>query len=98
MTTLSYYYDGLSETEVQAAMQTLLSMGQNAQRASYKMWFELSRPGMDEATKVKLDMVEKIDVSNAELVKLMVTHYRYKAPQPGMGGYRIIIPFCYRRL
>jgi hypothetical protein len=76
MTTLSYYYDGLLEAEVCAAVRTLLKMGQNAQKASYDAWFQLSRPGMEPVAESKLDMVEKIDISNAELMKLLFKHYR----------------------
>ena len=77
MTTLSYYYDGLLEEEVCAAVRTLLTMGLNAQRAAYGMWFELSQPGMDESTRTKLDKVEKIDTTNADLMRLMSRHYRW---------------------
>ncbi len=46
LTTLSYYYDGLSRHELLAALGVLLRMGLNAQRDFYREWLRLSGPGI----------------------------------------------------
>ncbi len=47
LTTLAYYHDGLSRSEMLAAIEVLLGMGLNAQRSHYTEWLELSWDGID---------------------------------------------------
>jgi hypothetical protein len=42
LTTLAYYYDGLTRKQLLAALKVLLSLGQNAQKACYSEWLQLA--------------------------------------------------------
>ena len=46
LTSLSYAHTGLQLPEFEQALQVLLAMGPNAQRAIYGEWLDLSRPGI----------------------------------------------------
>jgi hypothetical protein len=39
-TTLSYFHDGISRSEIKEAATVLLSLGPIAQRAEYSLWLE----------------------------------------------------------
>ena len=76
MTQLSYYYDGLSRTEVAEAVKKLLAMGENAQRTKYASWYDLScKSMMSEEDRIALDMIDKIDLSNKPQLDLLWKHY-----------------------
>jgi hypothetical protein len=42
LTTLAYYYDGLTCKQLLDALRVLLSLGQNAQRECYKEWLNMA--------------------------------------------------------
>ncbi|GIL75394.1 hypothetical protein Vretifemale_5196 [Volvox reticuliferus] len=71
LTNLSYYYDGLSLNEFQAALNTLLGMGLSAQRDFYGSWLRLAGNDIPPADLVKFDEVDKVDISNRPQVELM---------------------------
>jgi hypothetical protein len=48
LTHLAHYYTGLSERELQAALQVLLRMGESAQRDFFEGWLALARGAVDE--------------------------------------------------
>lgn len=82
-TTLSYYYDGLSEEELMQALKTLMTLGENAQRNFYNRWLEISSDKMEtvgpDVTK-SIDAVEKIDLTNdAQFEKLYCVYSRNMA-------------------
>ncbi|GLI61980.1 hypothetical protein VaNZ11_004546, partial [Volvox africanus] len=74
LTNISYYYDGLSLDEFQAALSTLLGMGLSAQRDIYGAWLRLAGNGIPPTDLGKFDEVDKVDTSNRQQMELM---YRY---------------------
>eukprot|EP00854_Cymbomonas_tetramitiformis_P000643 gene643-1076_t len=76
LTSLAYYFDGLSYLEMQTALKTLLALGDNSQRAIYNKWFALSEDRMRETDRIALNKVEKIDISNSCQQELMWQYYR----------------------
>jgi hypothetical protein len=64
LTTLSYYYTGLSDAEVLQAFRTLLSLGDTEQRVRYAEWHAAAAPGMEAAEAASVDGVRKLDLSN----------------------------------
>jgi hypothetical protein len=42
LTTLAYYYDGLTQQQLLDALKVLLSLGLNAQRECYKEWLKMA--------------------------------------------------------
>jgi hypothetical protein len=76
-TCLSYYYDGLSMTEVIQALETMLNLGLNARKSIYEKWYEESKNGVLGDDRETMDQIEKIDLSNAAQLELLTKHYRF---------------------
>ena len=77
-TYLAYYYDGLSFEQVEEAFKILLHsrlFGDNAQKAIYDEWLHLSSSAMSSEELLWLENVAKIDLSNSNLVTLLVKHF-----------------------
>lgn len=66
-TTISYYYDGLSETDMLAALRVLLGLGKSAQHSEYDEWLALA----GDAVPAALNSPSKIDTSNAVQMRQM---------------------------
>ena len=64
LTTVSYYYSGLSDAEVLDAFTTLLSLGETEQAARYDEWHAASATGMSPSDARSVDGVRKLDLSN----------------------------------
>jgi hypothetical protein len=76
LTTLSYYFDGLSDAEVAQAFRALLTLGPSEQAARYAAWFDASAPGMgDDAASI--DAVAKLDLSNVLQRALLCRTFRF---------------------
>ncbi|GAX73071.1 hypothetical protein CEUSTIGMA_g524.t1 [Chlamydomonas eustigma] len=76
LTTLSYYHTGLTQDEMNQAVDFLLHcLGPSAQSSHYQEWYKLAEPGMDAETRESLNNVSKVDPSNAQQVELMFHHY-----------------------
>lgn len=76
LTVLSYYYDGLSDSQVLQAFEKLLQLGLANQHARYSAWFEAARPGLTEEEAKALDDVRKVDLTNAVQVKQLQRAFR----------------------
>ncbi|CAN0526725.1 unnamed protein product, partial [Ectocarpus sp. 8 AP-2014] len=76
LTLLSYYYDGLSETELRQALTTLVDgqVAESAQADYYKAWLAETRPGDEDLT--KMDDVHKVDLTNEPQMELLYQHFR----------------------
>ena len=65
-TTLSYFHDGISRSEMKEGAKVLLSLGPIAQRAEYHLWLSSAIETM--ASKAvhlaALDSVDKLDLTN----------------------------------
>ena len=75
LTLLSYYYDGLSLSEIEEAFCELLSLGKGKTKYCYHSWFELSSSYMEPSVSSSLNKVEKIDLSNKSQIKLLHEHF-----------------------
>ncbi|CAM9858519.1 unnamed protein product [Ectocarpus sp. 6 AP-2014] len=76
LTVLSYYYDGLSETELRQALTTLVDgqVAESAQADYYKVWLAETRPSDEDLA--KMDDVHKVDVTNEPQMELLYQHFR----------------------
>ena len=65
-TTLSYFHDGISRSELKEGTTVLLSLGPIAQKVEYNLWFESAKQTMAGNPKhmAALDNVDKIDLTN----------------------------------
>eukprot|EP00957_Ditylum_brightwellii_P046856 3556411-Ditylum_brightwellii.AAC.1 len=79
LTTIAYYSNGLSYSQLQNALKKLLDLGKNAQRKFYDEWYQLSLKRM---IRVKskcistLDNINKIDPQNKLQQKNMWNYFR----------------------
>ncbi|CAM9452387.1 unnamed protein product [Ectocarpus fasciculatus] len=76
LTVLSYYYDGLSKTELRQALETLVDgrVAESAQADYYKAWLAETRPTDGDLT--KMDDVHKVDLTNEPQMELLYQHFR----------------------
>ena len=80
LTTVSYYYSGLSDDEVLDAFTTLLSLGETEQAARYNEWHSASAPGMAPSDAASVDGVRKLDLSNVLQRALLCKAYTRCVP------------------
>ena len=80
LTTVSYYYSGLSDAEVLDAFTTLLTLGETEQAARYDEWHAASAPGMVPAEAASVDGVRKLDLSNVLQRALLCKTYARCVP------------------
>ncbi|CAM9708595.1 unnamed protein product, partial [Scytosiphon promiscuus] len=75
LTVLSYYYDGLSRTELREALTALLDgqVAESAQADFYRSWLAVTRP--PESDLVKMDDVHKVDLTNEPQMELLYEHF-----------------------
>jgi hypothetical protein len=66
LTTLSYYYQGLTKEQLRAALSSLLKEGTQAQAYFYNMWLDSVRAEIKKYPKdyEMIDQVNKIDLTN----------------------------------
>ena len=76
-TLLSYFEDGLSETETKEAVSVLLGMDPTAQRYVYNLWLEMSSRDMKSDDLVKLYSVDKLDLGNEEQAEMLWKYYAH---------------------
>jgi hypothetical protein len=80
VTKLSYYYDGLSTEALHDSIKRLLGLGLAAQNFYHDLWFEDIK-GEELKAKddsyAKIDMVSKLDLTNAKQVSFLYATYRY---------------------
>ena len=76
-TCLSYYYDGLNHQQVEQAFHKLLLLGESAQEAIYKTWYQQSCTIMTDVHQSALDVVKKLDLSNTILVSNLVQYFAF---------------------
>jgi hypothetical protein len=79
VTKLSYYYDGLSTEALHDSIKRLLGLGLAAQNFYHDLWFEDIK-GEELKAKddsyAKIDMVSKLDLTNAKQVSFLYATYR----------------------
>lgn len=75
LTILSYYYDGLSRTELREALTALLDgqVAESAQADFYRSWLAETRPPMGDMA--KMDNVHKVDLTNESQMELLYKHF-----------------------
>ncbi|KAJ3031469.1 UNVERIFIED_CONTAM: hypothetical protein HDU68_003800 [Siphonaria sp. JEL0065] len=76
LTTLSYYYIGLSHKHVEEALRALMTLSPEAQKNNYSLWFEQVKCYLTAAEKLSIDNVSKLDMTNSSQVSLLYTIYR----------------------
>ena len=91
-TTLSYYYDGLSDEQVLKAFARLQDLGREAQGALYGQWYALSLPLMEEKEATGLDMVSKIDLTNEVQKAQLIKHYRLNVETINFWLAELVLP------
>ncbi|RHY49731.1 hypothetical protein DYB34_006572 [Aphanomyces astaci] len=72
LTTLAYYYQGLTETQVLEAVKVLLSLGRSARTNEYETWFSPIRDELQPKESQMLDNCSKLDTSNGPQMTLLV--------------------------
>ncbi|KAG2494611.1 hypothetical protein HYH03_007376 [Edaphochlamys debaryana] len=78
LTHLSYYQDGLSAGELQAAVVKLLAMGPSARRYDYEeRWLPLARDRIAEEHLPLLDSAAKLDPSNPTQMQLLHAYFAH---------------------
>jgi hypothetical protein len=63
-TALSYYHEGLTESQVKAALESLQTMGPVAQEDIYREWISSARKDIAPEELSKFDHIFKVDVGN----------------------------------
>ena len=78
-TTLSYFHDGISRSEMKEAATVLLSLGPNAQKEEYNLWFKSAKETISINPKqlAALDSVDKLDLTNESQLSLLHEAFRY---------------------
>ena len=76
-TFLSYYSDGLSESQFSQTLDILFSLGISEQEKIYGEWFALSKGSMTDEDKLKVDTVRKLDHTCSSQYDLLYTIYRH---------------------
>jgi hypothetical protein len=76
LTTLAYYYSGLTDNQMKEALVALLKRGENAKRVIYDGWFESVRSRMSDADIQSIDSINKIDLSNKSQVGVLTHYYK----------------------
>ena len=78
-TTLSYFHDGISRSEMKEGAKVLLSLGPIAQRAEYNLWFKSAKETMagNSVHLAALDSVDKLDLTNESQLDLLHEAFRY---------------------
>ncbi|KAG2494612.1 hypothetical protein HYH03_007377 [Edaphochlamys debaryana] len=78
LTHLSYYQDGLSADELQAALAKLLAMGPSAQQYVYEeRWLPLAQNSIAEEHLPLLDSAAKLDPSNPTQMQLLHAYFAH---------------------
>ncbi|KAG2501267.1 hypothetical protein HYH03_001073 [Edaphochlamys debaryana] len=78
LTHLSYYQDGLSAGELQAALAKLLAMGPSARRYDYEeRWLPLARDRIAEEHLPLLDSAAKLDPGNPTQMQLLHFYFSH---------------------
>ncbi|RHZ19959.1 hypothetical protein DYB26_004230 [Aphanomyces astaci] len=72
LTTLAYYYQGLTETQVLETVKVLLSLGRSARTNEYETWFSPIRDELQPKESQMLDNCSKLDTSNGPQMTLLV--------------------------
>lgn len=75
LTILSYYYDGLSRSELRQALTTLLDgqVAESAQVDYFKAWLAEARPPHEDL--IKIDDVHKVDLTNESQADILYQHF-----------------------
>ncbi|CAE8648543.1 unnamed protein product, partial [Polarella glacialis] len=92
LTLLSYYYDGLSRSELKAAFRKLLECGQSAQEDLYDAWFALSSETMADEARVTVDNVGKVDLSNELQFDVLYQHFHLNFETVGFWLKHCVLP------
>jgi hypothetical protein len=74
-TVLSYYYDGLTDEQVKQGFNTLFRRGPSERRTIYERWFSTLDDTVSELEST--NDVDKIDLSNDKIKKLVLHYYRF---------------------
>ncbi|CAM9546328.1 unnamed protein product, partial [Sphacelaria rigidula] len=90
LTTLSYYYDGLSRAEFRQALATLLSMADSAQADYYNAWLAVTQPAEEDME--AMDSVLKVDLSNEPQMDLLYKHFGHNFEVINFWLQFIVIP------
>ena len=77
LTTLSYYYAGLTDAQVHQAFSVLQSLGPTAQEECYREWFVGVHAGLSPADAASIDTIKKVDTSNTLQFALLCRTFRH---------------------
>ena len=75
LTLLSYFYDGLSPTELKQAFQSLLACDESIQESHYDVWFKWSCQRMSEDVKLSVERVSMVDLSNENQMEVLYEYF-----------------------
>ncbi|KAI9348499.1 hypothetical protein BDR26DRAFT_701617 [Obelidium mucronatum] len=76
LTSLSYYYIGLSDAEMVEALKALLNLTQESQKHHYSLWFKQIEASLSMKEKKTIDLVAKLDLTNSSQVALLCKVYK----------------------
>ena len=78
-TTLSYFHDGITRSEMKEAAKVLLSLGKIAKDEEYKLWFKSAEETMNGNPEhlAALNSVDKLDLTNESQLSLLHEAFRY---------------------
>ena len=75
LTLLSYFYDGLSRSELREAFETLLLCDESIQESHYDVWFNLSYQRMQPEERAAVQRVSMVDLSNDNQLEVLHDYY-----------------------
>lgn len=75
LTLLSYFYDGLSQSELRQAFEALLACDESVQQSHYETWFRLSCERMAEEESAGVQRVSMVDLSNENQMDVLYEYF-----------------------
>lgn len=75
LTLLSYFSDGLSQSELRQAFETLLACDESIQESHYDVWFRLSCERMPEEDRACVERVSMVDLSNENQLDVLYEYF-----------------------
>ncbi|KAJ3323645.1 hypothetical protein HDU76_013577 [Blyttiomyces sp. JEL0837] len=77
LTILAYYYAGLTNAQMEEAIQKLLKLSKVSQEAHYRRWYNQVQDRLSEEERNSINECKKIDLTNRIQFQLLCKTYRY---------------------
>lgn len=92
LTTLNYYYDGLTRAQVKEAVESLLKKGSSERDNQYAIWLQLSSSAMSETDRGKLSTASRLDIQNELQLDILHEYFGFNRETVNFWLSNVVFP------